>query len=122
MLEGGDLDRAEIRLKEDGPSVSFGKRREQFAWNRLPGKIPDHGAELILFVKTNTVIYGKKLMCIVLKKDMAAFAVSVVDEQVKEHDRFEQFPVFRCEVKVMIFHIVVDILLKRAASVRAIFA
>jgi hypothetical protein len=53
---------------------------------------------------------------------MTALAVRIVDEQVKQHDRLEQVLIFEREVEIMIFNIVVDILLKRTASVRTVFA
>ena len=82
-------------LKDRRPIVGLGKRREQVVWNLLPGEVPDHGAEFVLFVKTNPVIDGKKFdRRFVFEENVTAFAVGIVDEQVEENDGAKYFLVF----------------------------
>ena len=68
------------------------------------------------------MINGVQFVGFILEKDMTAFTVCVVDEYVKKHDRLEQVLIFHSEIKVMIFNVVVNILLQRAAPMRTIFA
>src|SRR5690606_14536462 len=86
--EGGDFARAEIRLKV---CEQAGGKREaglQVIRNLLPSEIPQHGAEFVVFVKTDAMIDGKKFVRVVFKEDMTALAIGVVDEQVEERDGF----------------------------------
>ena len=53
-----------------------------------------------------------QIVCTVFKKNVTAFAVGVINQKIKEHDRSEQFLVFVCKIEIMIFHIVADVLLE----------
>ena len=88
----------------------------------MPAEIPKHGPQFVVFVKTNPMIDGVKLVCVILKEDVTALSISVVAKQIEEHDRFEKPSVFISKIKVVIFGIVIDILLERTRSIRTIIA
>ena len=88
----------------------------------MPAEIPKYGPQFVVFVKTNPMIDGVKLMGVILKEDVTALSISVVAKQIEENDRFEKPPVFISKIKVVIFGIVIDILLERTRSIRTITA
>jgi len=88
----------------------------------LPAEIPEHSPEFVIFVETDPVIDGIKMMCIVLEEDVAALTVGIVAEQVEKHNRFEELPVFIVETKVVVFGVVVNVLLERPRAIRAVVA
>ena len=88
----------------------------------MTSEVPDHGAELVVFVKTYPVIDGEEVVSIVFKKDVTAFAISIVGEDVEEDDGAKHFFFFDSEVEVMMLDIVVDVLLQRARAVGTVFA
>src|SRR5215211_2596225 len=73
-------------------------------------------------MKTDPVIDGVKFVRILFKEDMTAFSIGIVAEQIEEHDRLEELPVFVCEAEVMIFGIIIDKLLERTRAVGTILA
>jgi hypothetical protein len=68
------------------------------------------------------MIDGIKFVRAVLKKDMTAFPVRVVTEQIKKDNRFEQLFIFVREAEVMIFRIVFNVLLERTGAKWSILA
>ena len=88
----------------------------------MPAKVPKHAPQFVIFVETNPMIDGVEFMRVVLEEDVTAFSVGVVAEQVEEHNGLEELPVSLGEVEVMIFGIVIDELLERTRTVRAIVA
>jgi hypothetical protein len=68
------------------------------------------------------MIDGEEVMSISLEENVTAFAVGVVDEQVKEGDGFEKQFFFGREGEVMMVGIVFDELLERARAVGAVLA
>ena len=68
------------------------------------------------------MIDGEELMRVVLKENVTALAVGIVDEQIKENNGFEEEFIFFGESEVMIVGIVVNELLERARAVRTVLA
>ena len=113
--------RAEIRRKSRNQICYLGKMREQVIWNPLPGEVPEHGPQFVVFMETNPVIDGIQFVRLVLKENVTALSVRVVAEQVEEHDGLEELFVVLGEIEVVIFGVVLDELLERTRAVRAIF-
>ncbi len=100
----------------------MGKRREQFVGDLMTSEVPDHGAEFVIFVETYPVIDGEELVRIVFKKDVTAFTVCVVGEEIEENDGAKHFFFFHREVEVVMLDIIVDVLLQGARTIGAVFA
>jgi hypothetical protein len=96
-----------------------GKGREQFVGNRFTGKVPDHRPQFVILVEAQSVVNGPQLARRV-EKYVTALAVGVVDEQVEEHDGFEQGLIVVGEVEVVMIGIVLDELLERAGTERPV--
>ncbi len=88
----------------------------------MTSEVPDHGAELVVFVKTYPVIDGEEVVSIVFKKDVTTFAVGIVGEDIEEDNGAKHFFFFDSEVEVMMLDIVVDVLLQGTWAVGAILA
>ncbi len=60
---------------------------QQFRRNRFPGKVPYHRPQFVFLVETQSMVDGVEMTGAFFEDDVAAFAVGVVDEGVKERDR-----------------------------------
>jgi len=120
--ERGDLARAEIRFKVSEQAGAESEAGEQVIRNLLPAEIPKHSPQFVVLVEANPVINGEEFMSAILKKDVPAFSIRVVAEQVEEDDGFEELPVIFGEVEVVIFEIVLDELLERPRAIRTVVA
>jgi len=84
-------------------------------------EIPDHGAEFGIFVEADPMI-DQPEMAVVSFEDMAAFAVGVIDDEIKESSGAEALAVFGREVEVVVVFVVRHVKLERTWAERAIFS
>ena len=75
--------------------------------DRLVGKIPHNGAQLGLDMETDTMI-DKPEVGIIVKENVPAFSIGVVDYNVEQGYWSKPFSFFRGEIKVVEVRIVVD--------------
>jgi hypothetical protein len=68
------------------------------------------------------MIDGIEVVGVLLEEDMTPLSVCVVTEQVEEHNRLEELPVFLVKTEVVILGIVVNILLERTRAIGTIVA
>jgi len=71
-------------------------------------------------MEAQAVINQVELAGAFLNQDMAALAVGIVDQQVEKHHRAQAFQISWFKIEIMIVGVMVNILLKRAETERAI--
>jgi hypothetical protein len=122
--EGGEFLREEVFGEGGGDAreaVGEGtESRLEVRGDRLPGEVPDDGAELVLVVEGESVVDGEEAAGAFLEEEVSALAVGVVDEEVEEGDGAQEEALGGFEVEVVAVWVVVDVLLEGAGSVGSV--